>query len=319
MSPEGDPQDDGDTVLPGKGDMDPSIIRGDMVGYDGLVGVPPSPIYNPYGQPLTPYVFGHGHVSPRDFGLEASLINPSSCPRFLRSPGQFPYGSQPYPIGFNPQVPWVPPMGFPRGPPPRFPPQYSQVFSVKGAPVNIPDGRGYGTGEGYISPDSLSIPGEPQNMIPDEVVPEEPDQDPVVPGDDVVPKEPERDPVPLEEDIEVPDKDGQGQIGTVPDEGESMDPEEPERDPAPEGDEGENPGNGNPNNVEPINPDDPRVEIETLHQQLSQTRATLAKSVQVLQKRTAQDIQIKNLRELMEKQQGQFDSKTLELQTIEKE
>ena len=123
-------------------------------------------------------------------------------------------------------------------------------------------------------------------------------------------------------------------MGIVPDEGEPIGPEEPERDPDAEGDGGETPGNGesnglgqggilpdngNPDNVEPINPHDPRVEIETLHQQLSQTRATLAKSVQVLQKRTAQDIQIKNLRELVEKQQGQFDSKILELQTIEKE
>ena len=234
---------------------------------------------------------------------------------------------------------------------PGFPPCYSQVFSVRGEHVNISDGRGYGTGNGHISPDGLIIPGEPQNMIPDEeVVSEEseqdpipsegdvgqgePEWDPVAPGEDLVPKEPGQDSVSPEEDIEVPDDEGQGQAGIVPDEGELIGPEEPERDPAPEGDEGETPGNGesnglgqggilpdngNPDNVHSINPDNPRVEIEALHQQLSQTQATLAKSVQVLQKCTAQDIQIKNLRELVEKQQGQFDSKILELQTTEKE
>ena len=222
---------------------------------------------------------------------------------------------------------------------------------MRGEPVHIPDGRGYGTSDGHISPDGLIIPGEPQNMIPDvEVVSEEseqdpipsegdvgqgePEWDPVALGEDVVPKELGQDPVSPEEDIEVSDNEGQGQVGIVPDEGEPIGPEEPERDPDAEGDGGETPGNGesnglgqggilpdkgNPDNVEPINPHDPRVEIETLRQQLSQTRATLAKSVQVLQKCTAQDIQIKNLRELVEKQQGQFDSKILELQTIEKE
>ena len=66
---EGDPQGEGDTVLPGDGGMDPSVVRGDMSGYggipQGLVGVPPTAMYTPYGQPLTPYVFGHGHVGPR--------------------------------------------------------------------------------------------------------------------------------------------------------------------------------------------------------------------------------------------------------------
>ena len=125
MSPEGDPQEEGDTALLGEGGMDPSIIRGDRVDYDGLVGVPPTPMYTPYGQPLTPYAFGQGYVGPislRGFGLGASPINLSSCPRFPGFPGQSPYCPQPYPMGFNPRVPWVPPMGFPRGPPPGFPP-----------------------------------------------------------------------------------------------------------------------------------------------------------------------------------------------------
>ena len=164
---------------------------------------------------------------------------------------------------------------------------------MRGEHINIPDGKGYGTGDGHLSPDDLIIPGEPQNMIPDEeVVSEEseqdpissegnvgqgePERDPAAPGEDVVPKESGLDPVSPEEDIEVPDDDGQGQAGIVPDEGESIDPEEPERDPTTEGNEGETPGNGGPNsqgqeglpsdNGEPINPDDPRIEIETLHQ-----------------------------------------------------
>ena len=37
LSSEGDPQE-GDTALLGEGGMDPSIIRGDRVDYDGLVG-----------------------------------------------------------------------------------------------------------------------------------------------------------------------------------------------------------------------------------------------------------------------------------------
>ena len=241
-SPEGDQQGEGDTILPGEGEMDPPIIRGDMVGYDGLVGVPPTPMYTPYGQPLTPYAFGCGHVGPislRGFDLGASPINLAGHPRFPGFPSQPPYGSQPCPMGFNPCVPGVPPMGFPRAPPPGFPPHYSQVFSVRRDHVNIPNGRGYWTGEGYISPNGLIIPGEPQNMIPDEeVVSEEsehdpipsegdvgqgePEWDPVVPGKDVVPKEPGQDPGSPEEGIEVPDNDGQGQVGIVPDEGEPL-------------------------------------------------------------------------------------------------
>ena len=134
-SPEGDPKEEGD--------MDP-MIRGDRVDYDGLVGVPPTPLYTPYGQPLTPYAFGNGHIiSLRGFGLGAST-NPTGHSRFPGFPGQSPYGSQPYPMGFNPCVPWVQPMGFPRGPPPGFPPHYSQVFSVRGEPVRIPNGRDMG-------------------------------------------------------------------------------------------------------------------------------------------------------------------------------
>ena len=315
--------------------MDPSIIRGDMVGYDGLVGVPPTPMYTPYGQPLTPYVFGRGHVgpiSPRGFGLGASPINPSIRPRF---PGPSPYGSQPYPMGFNPRVPGVPPVGFPRAPPPGFPPCYSQVFSVRGEHVNIPDGRGYRTGDGHISPDGLIIPGEPQNMILDEeVVSEESDQDPIPSEGDVGQGEPEKDPMapgedPVHtEDAEVPNGEGRDQAGIIPDERESIDPEEPEGDPAPEGTEGENPGNGEPQGQgqggllpdnDLIDPDDPRAEIEALRQQLAQAQAALAESAKALQKRTAQDIQVNKLRELVKKQRGHFDSKILELQTKEKE
>ena len=74
--------------------------------YDGLVGIPPTPMYTPYGQPLTPHAFGNGHViSPRGFGLGASPINPTGHSRFPGFPGCSPYGSQPYSMGFNPRVP----------------------------------------------------------------------------------------------------------------------------------------------------------------------------------------------------------------------
>ena len=38
-------------------------------------------------------------------------------------------------MGFGPQVPWGPLMGFSRGPPPRFPVRYSQVIPKRGEQV----------------------------------------------------------------------------------------------------------------------------------------------------------------------------------------
>ena len=60
---------------------------------------------------------------------------------------------------------------------------------------------------------------------------------------------------------------------------------------------------------EPVINDDPRAEIKILHQQLAQAQ----------EKQAALDSQISNLWELVQKQQGEFDSKILKFQTREKE
>ena len=172
---------EGDTVLPGDGGMDPSVVRGDMSGYggipQGLIGVPPTPMYTPYGQPLTPYVFGHGHVGPRGDGLGASPINPTGRPRF---PGHSPYGSQSYSKGLNPRVPLGSPNGISTGTTSRFSPRYSQVFQGMGGSVDIPEGRGvvYGTGEGHRSPDGVGVPRESRDAFSHEdMIPEGPEED----------------------------------------------------------------------------------------------------------------------------------------------
>ena len=72
-------------------------------------------------------------------------------------------------------------------------------------------------------------------------------------------------------------------------------------------------------NERPMGPDDPRAEIEILRQQLAQAQAALAKSNQALQKCTAHESQIKNLRELVKKQKECFDSEFRDLQAKEKE
>ena len=71
--------------------------------------------------------------------------------------------------------------------------------------------------------------------------------------------------------------------------------------------------------MNPVNPDDPKAEIEALQQQLAQAQEALAKSTKTLQKRAAQDSQINNLRELVQKQQGEFDAQIQQYQTREKE
>ena len=65
----------------------------------------------------------------------------------------------------------------------------------------------------------------------------------------------------------------------------------------------------NPASGEPVINDDPKAEIKILHQQLAQAQ----------EKQAALDSQISNLWELVQKQQGEFDSKILKFQTREKE
>ena len=65
----------------------------------------------------------------------------------------------------------------------------------------------------------------------------------------------------------------------------------------------------NPASREPVINDDPRAEIKILHQQLAQAQ----------EKQVALDSLISSLYELVQKQQGEFDSKILKFQTWEKE
>ena len=60
---------------------------------------------------------------------------------------------------------------------------------------------------------------------------------------------------------------------------------------------------------EPVINDNPRAEVKILHQQLAQAQ----------EKHAALNSQINNLWELVQKQQGEFDSKILKFQTREKE
>ena len=71
--------------------------------------------------------------------LGASSINLSGCPRFpAYSVGHSSFVAQQNPTGFGPWVPGGPSMGFPRGPPPRFPLRYSQVIPIRGEQVYKP-------------------------------------------------------------------------------------------------------------------------------------------------------------------------------------
>ena len=65
----------------------------------------------------------------------------------------------------------------------------------------------------------------------------------------------------------------------------------------------------NPASGEPVINDDPRAEIKILYQQL----------VQAQEKQAALNSQINKLWELVQKQQGEFDSQILKFQTREKE
>ena len=279
-------------------------------------------MYTPYQQPQVQPGFGlggpHRPIIPRGDGLGASPINPSGHPRFpIYTVGHPILAPQQNPIGFNPQTPGGPPMGYPRGPPPGFPPRYSQVMAEKGEQVYSPpshDAR-YGNGEGFPT-GHVVIPNQSLNVFPGtEVVvlgePEgnatSPDNESQVPnepepnvGDHAIPEENE---IPKELGVgsgdattdtnEIPE--GQGSGGMMPNNGVP--------------DNLEDPNNGDPENLDdpnneanPVNPDDPKAEIEALRQQLAQAQEALAKSTKTLQKWAAQDSQINNLRELVQKQ-----------------
>ena len=126
----------------------------------------------------------------------------AGCPRFpAYSVGHSSFVPQQNPMGFGPQVPWGPLMGFSRGSPPRFPVRYSQVIPLRREQVCSPASG------------------------------------------------------------------------------------------------------------KPIINDDPRAEVKILHQQLAQAQ----------EKQLALDSQVNKLRELVQKQKGEFDSKILKFQTREKE
>ena len=223
--------------------------------------------------------------------------------------------------------------GFPRDPPPGFPPRYSQVMATREEQVYSPpsgDAR-YENGEGFPR-GNLVIPNQSLNGFPgtEVVVPGEPEGNPTSPDNESqVPNEPETNDVDhaMPDENEVPKEsgigsgdaitdtnaipEGQGQGGMMHNNG---DP-----------DNLNDPNNGDPenlddsNNANPIYRDDLKTEIEALQQQLSQAQEALAKSTKTLQKWAAQDSQINNLQELVQKQQREFDAQILQYQTRDKE
>ena len=58
-------------------------------------------------------------------------------------------------------------MGYPRGPPPGFPPRYSQVMAARGEQVYSPpsDDTRYGYGEGFPT-GNMVIPNQSLNVFP---------------------------------------------------------------------------------------------------------------------------------------------------------
>ena len=310
-SPEGEGHGEGETGLLGSEVMGPAIAEGMP---QGSVPVPMTPMYTPYQQLQVQPGYGlggpHRPISPRGDGLGASPINPSGHPRFpTYTVGYPPLASQQNPIGFNPQTPGGPPMGYPRGPPPGFPPRYSQVMAAREEQVYSPpshDAR-YGNGEGFPT-GKVVIPNQSLNVFPGTgVVPGEHEGNPTsLDNESQVPNElepnvgdhatPEENEIPNESGVgsgdattdtnEIPE--GQGSGGMMPDNG---DP-----------DNLDDPNNGDPVNLDdpnnganPVNPDDPKAEIEALQQQLAQAQEALAKSTKTLQKQAAQDSQINNL------------------------
>ena len=335
-SPEGEGHGEGETGLLGSGVMGPAIAEG---MFQGSVPALMTPMYTPYQQPQVQPGFAlrgpHRPISPRGDGLGAFPINPSGHPRFpTYMAGHPPLAPQQNPTGFNPQTLGGPLMGYPRGPPPGFPPRYSQVMAVRGEQVYSPpshDAR-YGNGEGFPR-GNVVIPNQSLNVFlgTEAVVPGEPEGNPTSPDNESqVPNEPEpnvgdhatpgENEIPSESGVgsgdattdtnEIPELQGAG--GMMPYNG---DPDNPD-----------DPNNGDPenlddpnNNANPIDPDDPKAEIEALQQQLAQAQEALAKSTKTLQKWAAQDSQINNLRELVQKQQGEFNAQILQYQAREKE
>ena len=334
-SPEGEGHGEGETGLLGSGVVGSAIAEGMP---QGSIPVPMTLMYTLYQQPQVQPGFDlrgpGGPISPRRDHLGASPINPAGHPRFpTYTVGHPPLASQQNPTGFNPRTPGGPPMGYPRGPPPGFPPRYSQVMAARGELVYSPPSHEarYGNGEGFPT-GHVVIPNQSLNVFPGTGVvvhgePEgnstSPDNESQVPnesetnvGDHATPEENE---IPKESEVgsgdattdtnEIPE--GQGSGDMMPNNGD------------PDNHNGLN--NGNPenlddlNNANPIYPDDSKAEIEALRQQLAQAQEALAKSTKTLQKRAAQDSQINNLRELVQKQQGEFDAQILQYQARDKE
>ena len=331
-SPEGEYQGQGGTVFPNVG----ANAGGELIYPNGVpqgsVMVPMTPMYTPYGQPPVQYGYGTGGpcrpISPRGDGFGASPIRPLGRPRFPPyDMGATPFGPRQPPMGLNPQVPWSPPRGYPRGPHPGMLPRYSQVVAPRGQLVYYPteEGAHNGEGQGLISPDKSATPEEQQNVISDEAIdPLEPKDDPPVSEEDLQGAPPAK-----VDDLVVPDNDPpiepEGNVGdnVIPDKtetplkqeqgvGDNIIPEE-------EIPEGHDQGGMTPDNGDPIDPKDPKVEIETLRQQLVQAQLEIEKSTRALQKQAAKDNQIDQLRGLVQKQKSEFDSEILKCHTRERE
>ena len=192
-----------------------------------------------------------------------------------------------------------------------------QVYSPPSHVARYGNEEGFPTGN-VVIPNQSVVPGEPEGNPTspnnESQAPNEPE--PNV-GDHATPEENE---IPNESGVgsgdattdtnETPE--GQGSGGMMPKNGDPDNPDDPNS-----GDP-ENLDDPN-NNVNPIDHDDPKAEIEALQQQLAQAQEVLAKSTKTLQKWAAQDSQINNLRELVQKQQGEFDAQILQYQTREKE
>ena len=140
-------------------------------------------------------------------------------------------------------------MGYPRGPPPGFPPGYSQVMAARGEKVYSPpshDAR-YGNGEGFPT-GNMVIPNQSLNVFSgtEVAVPGEPEGNPTSPeNESQVPKEPEPNvgDHATPEENEIPKESGVGSRDATTDINEIP--------------EGQGSGGMMPSNGDPDNPDDP--------------------------------------------------------------